>query len=200
MTNFDAQSIRCIAHMLLRLRNLILSVALIAAAVTSWLLRPLPEAEVADTEPAADDDGFYILDAIFNGLDTQGKVVYRLAATRIEGSESSDQLQFHDVEISYAQGAALPWQITAQTARRQGDQNTLELTHVVIESTSASPAETTRIEAEQLEFEPDLQLATSSGPVRFAIGNNRIDAVGLSVDLGNERITLESRVSGRVSP
>jgi LPS export ABC transporter protein LptC len=194
------ETIHCIERMLLRLRNLILSVALIAAAVASWLLRPPEETAGPIPVTAASERQFYILDAVFSGLDADGNVAYRLAAARIEGTEGSQQMRFHDVEINYAPNHAIPWQITAQTARRLADQNMLELTDVVIESTSASPEEATRIEAEMLELEPDLQVASSSGPVRFAIGNNRIDAVGVNVDLRSERIRLESRVSGRVAP
>lgn len=173
---------------------------LIAAAAASWLLLPAEEPASQSAGATASERGFYIRDAVFSGLDETGEVVYRLAAARIEGSEISEQMSFHEVEISYGQDQDIPWHITARSAHRQTDADLLELTGVVIESTADAPEDTTRIEAESLELEPNRQRASTSGPVSFVIGENRIDAVGLTADLRNERISLESRVSGRVSP
>jgi LPS export ABC transporter protein LptC len=182
-----------------RLRNLFLFIVLIVAAAATWLLRPAEDTENPSTGTGVSERGFYILEAIFSGLDETGKVVYRLAAARIEGSQSSEQMSFHEVEISYGQDQEIPWEITAQSARRRADGNIVELTGVIIESISDGSEQITRIEAETLELEPDRQLASTSGPVRFIIGDNRIDAVGLTADLRNEQISLESRVSGRVA-
>lgn len=183
-----------------RLRNLLLTVVLLAAAAATWLQRPADDSANAAAGAAGGQQGFYLLDAVFSGLDETGAVIYQLAATRIEGSENPDQLQFHDVEIRYGEDVAMPWQITAESAQRQPDGNTLVLTDVVIESIADGTAQNTRIEAATLELEPKRQLATTTGRVRFTIGDSRIDAVGLTADLRNERISLESDVSGRVTP
>lgn len=182
-----------------RLRNLLLTIVLVATAVATWLLRPgeAPADQTSATEAA--DRGFYILDAVFNGLDESGEVIYQLAATRIEGSDNTEQMSFHDVAISYGEDHDMPWQITAQSARTQADGTLLSLTGVVIESAADSAGSITRIEADTLELETERQVARTTGPVRFAINGNRIDAVGLSADLRNEQIILESKVSGRVA-
>lgn len=183
-----------------RIRNLLLAIVLLAAAGGTWLLRPPIIEDTPVTRTSSADRGFYILDAIFSGLDEHGELLYRLAAARIEGSEQTEQLRFHDVEIRYTQAQNVPWQITAAQASRRADTQTLELMQVVIESTDEAAARSVRIEADSLELETDNQLAHTSGAVRFAIGANRIDAVGLMADLHNEKITMESGVSGRVSP
>jgi LPS export ABC transporter protein LptC len=181
-------------------RNMLLTIALITAAAVTFVLRPAEETADGTGGPAASERGFYLLDAVFSGLDESGEVVYRLAAARIEGSDTPEEMSFLNVEISYGGDPDFPWQITADTARQRGEQETLELSGVVIESTGVQNEEVTRIEARTLEYEPDLQLASTTGPVSFSIGENKIDAVGLVADLRNERITLESGVSGRVSP
>ena len=86
-----------------RLRNSILSVLLIAAAIGTWLLRPNDMLDAQGSNVTASERGFYIRDAVFNGLDENGEVIYQLAATRIEGSESTEQMSFHDVAINYGQ-------------------------------------------------------------------------------------------------
>ena len=173
---------------------------LAAAAVTSWLLRP--DAPPPDTAPdtAGVRLGYYIDDAVFSGLDDEGRIIYRLAATRIEGFENSDLLNLDDVEIRYAAELDLPWRITARSARRHHDEDVLELTGVIIESTQEPPRERTRIEADDIRFEPQRQVASTSGPVRFAIGPSVVDAVGLTADLRAQFISLESGVHGRVAP
>ena len=181
-------------------RNLLLTILLIAAAAVTFVLRPAEETADGTDGPASSDRGFYLLDAVFSGLDESGEVVYRLAAARIGGSDTPEQMSFLDVEISYGGDPDFPWQITADAARQRGEQETLELSGVVIESMATQDQEPTRIEARSLEYEPDRQLASTNGPVSFTIGESRIDAVGLIADLRNEQITLESGVSGRVSP
>lgn len=183
-----------------RLRNLILSVLLIAAAIGTWLLRPAESPDAQASNLAGTERGFYIRDAVFNGLDENGEVIYRLAAMRIEGSERTEQMSFHDVAISYGEDLEVPWRITAQTAHTQADGKVLELTGVVIQSAPESTGQPTRIEADTLELEAERQLARTTGPVTFAIGGSRLDAVGLTADLRNEQINLESNVSGRVAP
>ena len=184
----------------LGVRNLLLSILLIAAAAGTFVLRPAEDALEDNTGTAGSERGFYLLDAVFSGLDESGEVVYRLAAARIEGSDSPEQMSFVDVEISYGDDPDFPWHISADSARQRADQATLELSGVVIESAADPNKKATRIQAQTLAYEPDRQLASTTGPVSLAIGENKIDAVGLIADLRNEEITLESGVSGRVSP
>ncbi len=183
-----------------RLRNLLLFGLLITAAGLSWLLRPAAESDELSAGPTGSERGFYMLDAVFSGLDETGEVVYRLAAARIEGSDSPERMSFHDVQITYGPEKEIPWHITAETAQRPTAEEKLELTGVIIESIADPPEEKTRIEAANLELVPAEQLATTNGPVRLSIGANRIDAVGLTADLRNESISLESGVSGRNTP
>lgn len=183
-----------------RLRNAVIFVLLAVSAAITWWLRPPGPPEDAITTTASAQRGYYMNEAVFAGLDEAGRVVYRLAAARIEGADDSSVLSLSDVEISYAQNLELPWLITAQSARSERDAEVLELYGVVIESTSDEPASRTRIEADDIQLDTDQQIARTSGPVRFAIGTNTIEAVGLTADLGGERIRLESGVYGRIAP
>jgi len=183
-----------------RLRNTVLFLLLGAAAFGSWLLRPAAPLRDAALDTSAPSLGYYINDAVFSGLDDDGRIIYRLVAARIEGFEDSTVLNLDDVEIRYAPELELPWRITATSARSGADQETLELAGVIIESTTENPDERTRIEAAALSLEPKRQLVSTPGPVRFAIGASRIDAVGLSADLRAERFSLESGVYGQVAP
>ena len=183
-----------------RLRNSLLLIALIAAALASALLQPDRGPPDTVTTAAGTQRGYYMNDATFSGLDDEGNIVYRLSAARIEGSDDSDLLDLRDVEIRYVEEQDVPWLISAQVARSQRDDDALELSGVVIETVAGDAREHTVIEADDLRFEPDRRLASTAGPVRFSVGGGRIEATGLSADLGNERFSLESGVSGRVAP
>ena len=139
-------------------------------------------------------------DAVFSGLDSEGKIVFQLVAARIEGSEDSSLLNLSDVEINYAEDLDVPWLITAASAVSARDQDFLELHDVVLQRTADSPNERARIEATDIRLEPDTQIARTSGPVRFAIGTSSIEAVGLTADLRAERFRLESGVNARIAP
>lgn len=183
-----------------RLRNIVLFLLLGAVAATSWLLRPLEPLPDSAAEVSDSALRYYINDAVFSGLDDDGRIIYRMAAARIEGFGDSRILNLDDVEIRYAPDLNVPWLITAATARSGGEQDFLELSGVIIESTTEQPEERTRIEADDLRLEPKQQFASTPGPVRFSIGASIIDAVGLTADLRAERISLESGVYGHVAP
>jgi len=183
-----------------QLKKSALFVVLLAAAAISWLMRPTIEPTDVVTRTTPTKRIYYMNDAVFSGLDEQGRIIYRVAASRIEGSEETDELDLSDVEIRYVPDLEVPWLIRARSARTDAQRKVLELTDVVIESTSDDPSQTTRIEASDMQLEPETRIASTPGPVRFAIGPSSINAVGLAADLRAETIVLESNVNARISP
>ena len=183
-----------------QIRKSALLVVLLAAAATSWLMRPTPEPAEVITRTADAKRVYYMTDAVFSGLDEQGRIIYRVAASRIEGTEEADELDLSDVEIRYVPDLDVPWLIKARSARTDAQRKVLDLTDVVIESTSDDPSQAARIEASDIQLEPERQLASTAGPVLFAIGPSTINAVGLVADLRAETFVLESNVNARVAP
>jgi lipopolysaccharide export system protein LptC len=162
-------------------------------AAGSWLASEKPVPIPPAPQAAESALGYYLKDAVFRGLDTEGHIVYRLAAARIDQARDSDILELAAVEITYRDEQDVPWIIRASRARSTADRSVIELEgDVTIES--SGPGEFTRIESSDLRLEPNNYFASTSGPVRFAYGNNRIYAVGLKAYLQDERIDLESEV------
>ena len=175
------------------IRNFLILLLLAVIAGGSWLFgrKPLPTAPAPEAAEAA--LGYYLKDAVFSGLDADGRVIYRLAAGRIEQAPDSDMLTLESVEISYRDERAVPWIIRAAHARSSEDRAIIELEgDVTIEN--SGPGQITRIESSDLRLEPGNYFASTSGPVRFAVGNTWIRAVGLKAYLRDERIDLESEV------
>ena len=174
-------------------RNILILFTLAVIAAASWLFgrKPAPSVPVRDAaQPAL---GYYLKDAVFRGLDTEGRVIYRLAAGRIEQAPDSDVLELEGVEISYRDSQELPWIIRASRARSTEDRAVIELEgDVTIKS--SDPGERALIESSDLRLEPGNYFASTNGPVRFAIGDTWIRAVGLKAYLKDERIDLESEV------
>jgi LPS export ABC transporter protein LptC len=183
-----------------QLKKSALFVVLLAAAATSWLMRPITEPTDVVARTTGTRRVYYMNDAVFSGLDEQGRIIYRVAASRIEGSEEADELDLRDVEIRYVPDLEVPWLIRARSARTDAQRKILELSDVVIESTSEDPGQTARIEAADMQLEPETRIASTPGPVHFAIGASSINAVGLVADLRAEKIVLESNVNARVTP
>lgn len=183
-----------------QLRKSVLFVILIAAAAASWLLRPPQEPLDVITSTAGVKRIYYMNDAVFSGLNERGEIIYRVAATRIEGSDDTDRLDLSNVEIRYVPDLNVPWLIRARSATTNADRKVLALSDVVIESTTDDPRQAARIEASDIQLEAESQLASTSGPVRFAVGASTINAVGLIADLRAETIILESNVNARISP
>jgi LPS export ABC transporter protein LptC len=181
-------------------RNIAWLVVLAASAFVTWYFGRGQDA--AETQSATESTalGYYLTEAVVIGTDTAGKVLYRIAAERVEQNPDTEQLAFHDVLIEYSDQNEIPWRISASSAVGSMHQDYLELEGgVSVESRPDEAGRSTRIEAGRLRLEPRAYSLSTSGPVRFLLGETWIDAVGLSANLKDEEIDLESDVHAQIS-
>jgi lipopolysaccharide export system protein LptC len=170
--------------------------AVIAAA--SWLWSQYEAMPTApERDPVSVPPGYYLSGAVLTGTDAEGRIQYRMRAGRAEERPASNTLEFSDVEIAYAPAQDIPWIVRATTATGPADLTQLELSGQVSLESSRPGRDPLRIETTQLQFQPEQLIARSDQPVQIAIGTRRINAVGMSVYLKEDRLQLESQVRGQ---
>lgn len=183
-------------------RNTVLAATFLAACTLvtwSWQ-RAVRDYETEAGEEDAEVAGYYLLNAGFVSPGPDGRPLYRLDAARMTHGVSSDLVEMDDVRIEYRQKEEADWLVTAPSGSARLDWRTLRLeggVRVTFESESEPPVVLT---TPVLDVDATTSQATTSSEVRLTQGPHIVDAVGMTVDLTEGLVKLESRVNGLFTP
>jgi LPS export ABC transporter protein LptC len=170
------------------LRNVVLALLLAGAAAASWYFSlPPPEPVAPAPAESGENLGYYLVDAVFRGTNPEGRLVYEISAGRIDEDPDSEYLSLDNVEISYFESEEIPWLATAAHASAPMNREFIDLEGSV-RLTSRDEGRATQIETEAMRLEPERYVATTAGPVRFAVNDNWLLADTLKADLRNDVI------------
>lgn len=183
-------------------RNVLLATLLVAAAAASWYFRR-PQTEPPPADGSAPPPlGFSLREARLVGTDDDGHLTYTVTAVQAVEAPDREGLLLDDVRVEYVPQAEIAWALTAERAAvpTSGTPLTLSGDVELRREPPAGGGPTTLISAQELVFHPTAFFAESAGPVRLAIGDDVLEAVGLEAHLKDDRLTLESQVHARFVP
>lgn len=137
-----------------------------------------------------------------------GSPLYTLTAARIEQQPETGRVQAHTIAMHYrppadgnATGAGQQWTLTAREGELPGDSSRIHLTgDVVVTGRFPDSAADAQIRTQALDYDTVSQDLGTELPVSISWGNQRITARGLSANLKQDKLRLESAVHGRFSP
>jgi lipopolysaccharide export system protein LptC len=185
--------------MTLNYKNLLLIVVLTAIAVASWYWSQ----DIA--QPAAGSDssssgtlGYYLRDAQIAVIDAGGSVLYEITAESVEERPDENRALLRRVAVRYNPAAEVPWIVRAEAGEIPDEQTYIDLTGgVELRSVPGSSRQATIIESEILRLTPEEYLATTDAAVSVLLGEERLDAVGMTADLKGDYLELNSNVYGQ---
>lgn len=147
------------------------------------------------------DFGFFAQDVRLTQTDDDGQALYRLDADRVEQDPGSGTVTARHLTLRYAAHDAQAWTVTARSARLPGGSSLLHLQDDVritgLPGGSSVPA---RIETQGLDYDTRSQDLRTRDDIHVEWGRQRIDARGLSANLKQGQLTLESKVHARLVP
>ena len=183
------------------LRNTGSFLLLLAAAAASWYLASSLEQAAPPREPAEPvERGFYLKGARILGTGETGELVYEIEADYAE-QRSDNRIAFDNVRIKYSPKSEVPWSLSADQAMITGNQEVLTLSgHVLAVSAEGFSGNVTEIRTDWLELEPEGYRAYTDRRVQIRIGERSLTATGMEALLRENRLTLESNVSGKFLP
>ncbi len=186
---------------MLTARNTASIVLLAAAAAGSWYVATSLSREPSPEQPeSALQTGYYLRSARILGTGEQGELLYEIEAEYAE-QQPDNSIEFDDVRIRYSPAAAVPWTVTADSARVSDNQRHLVLQgHVLAVSTDGFSGEATEIRTDWLELEPEVYRAATDRRVQIRIGSRSLTATGMVALLQDDRLELKSNVSGKFVP
>jgi LPS export ABC transporter protein LptC len=180
-----------------------LTVAILgAAALGAWSWQQTLQVEKDRDEAAsADVAGFYMRAASFVAPGPDGQPLYRLIASEMTHVVDSELIEMLDVRVEYSQETGAPWVVTAPRGKVRLDWETLRLDGGVTVMVHAQDREQPIVlVTPDVLLEAVAQRASTASEVRFTSGTDFLNAVGMSVDLKDGFVRLESGVNGRFTP
>lgn len=181
-------------------RNVAIAIVLLAAIILTLILvqrRQPPEPPPTAATPA----GYYLRDAVVEGVDADGLRLYTLKAVEIVQQPASRGVSMQTVDLEYLADGAQPWRLRADAGSIPEPGDRIELHgNVSIEETLFVGPEKTIVTTPELDVDVRAHLATSDREVRIERGNYVITAVGLRADLKDQKLQLQSEVHGRFLP
>jgi len=184
------------------IRNTLALGALVAAAVGSWYWSQDAARSAAEGDPGSTASlGYYLHDAQIAVIDSGGSVLYEIIAESVEERPDENRALLRRVAVQYNPAAEVPWLIRAEAGEIPNEQRYIDLTGgVELRSMPGSSRQATIIESENLRLTPDEYLATTDAAVSVLFGEERLDAVGMNVDLKGDYLELNSNVHGQFTP
>ncbi|MEJ2515140.1 MAG: LPS export ABC transporter periplasmic protein LptC [Gammaproteobacteria bacterium] len=170
-----------------------------AAAGAYWLNQQLRGPDEAPAERPA-RAGYYMTEAEITRPGEGGLPQYRLLAEEVRQDEMTGPTRLADVRVEYGIYTPSPWLLTAPEGAVSPDLAELVLSGGVVISGEVEGEGDTRIETPRLTVDTATHVASTSAPVRLAVGDDWLTATGMVVYLMEERLRLQSSVHGRFEP
>lgn len=186
----------------MRLRWLVAGVLLLAVCVAYFLGRagttPGNRPEAAARQ---NDYGYVALDARVVQTDDTGQVLYTLDAAQVAQDPGSGELAANTLTLHYGLNGLQPWTLGARSGRLPSGSTRVHLEGDV--QARGKPAHTeqfVQINTQQVDFDMAAQELTTHQPVTVNWGGQQLAGRGLSANLKQGQLRLESSVHGRFSP
>jgi LPS export ABC transporter protein LptC len=153
-------------------------------------------------QPASSGDfGFIAQDARVIQTADDGKPLYRLDAARVEQDPASGNVTAQGLTLRYATDDSRNWTLTARNAQLPGGSSLLHLQgDVLITGLPVRSTIPARIETQRLDYDTRSQDVHTREDIRIDWGRQRIDARGLTANLKQGQLALESKVHARFLP
>lgn len=164
--------------------------------------------EPTSREDAEPDMGYVADEARVIQTSPDGSPLYTLTAARIERQPESGRVQAQTITMRYrarlegdATGIGQLWTLTAREGELPGNSNRIHLTgDVLVSGRLPDSAAEAQIRTQALDYDTATQDLTTKLPVSVNWGKQRLTARGLSANLKQESLRLESAVHGRFYP
>ncbi len=174
---------------------------LTAAALYSWYLSRTDRDDATDRRQVETEHfGYYLRSARILGTGPDGTLLYEIEAVRAE-QQADNRIEFSEVRINYSPESDVPWAIVADTATIFPDEARVLLAgHVRATSDEGFSGDETEIRTQVLQLDPQNYVAETDARVQIRIGSRSLTATGMLASLNENRLELQSNVSGRFIP
>jgi LPS export ABC transporter protein LptC len=176
------------------------ALAALLALIVGMVLLTAPQPESAARPagaPPLHDPGYSALQARLVQTGADGLPVYTLDAARIQQLPDRELVELQQVQLGFRDAEGNQW--TARSARGELAQGSgvVQLDgDVHVTGTLPGTGEPTEITSEHLAFDTNAQVVTTQAPVTILMSGRELEARGLTANLKERHVHLESAVHG----
>ncbi len=152
----------------------------------------------ATTGPPAEAPGYAARDAQVVETGEDGRPLYTLNAEQVRQHPDDNRIQLDAPRLVYIASDGTPWHAQARSGQIRDDGVLVELFGDV--HLNGQPAGTTSaavVDTSILSFDTHAEVASTHAPVTSDWNGQKLSGVGLTVNLNDGSLKLESRVHGR---
>jgi lipopolysaccharide export system protein LptC len=176
--------------------------AVAALVISTWILsspshRPLAP---SDAKPS-DLPGYYLKHAILTDYDEAGAPSTRIEAERIDQIAHGNEVELYNVRVNYDAPGGQAWVLIGDTAHVQPGGKVIDVSgNVRLQGENPGTPGTAVVRTDLLSYNVSEGTASTKSDVRIDYGGHILTARGLSANLKERTMRLESKVNGRFLP
>jgi lipopolysaccharide export system protein LptC len=149
----------------------------------------------------ADLPGYYLKNAILTDYDAEGAPSIRIEAERIDQIAHGNEVALYNVRVNYDSPSGQNWVLVGDTAHVQPGGKIIDVAgNVRLQGENPGTEGTAVIRTDVLSYNVPESTATTKSDVRIDYGGHILTARGLSANLKERTMRLESKVNGRFIP
>lgn len=143
------------------------------------------------------NEGYSAQDARLVETGADGLPLYTLNAATIRQLPNEDQVRLTQVQMSFRDAAGNPWTATADRGELEQASEQVQLSgNVHVAGTIAGAAGDAQIFTAALAVDVRTDIVSTKDPVQMLWSGRRLNSTGLTADLKDHRVELESGVHG----
>ena len=187
------------AHLL---KPLLWLVMLAATATFTWWLQHLVEPVATPTERALRHDADYTMETFtVTEMDAAGETHYRLQAESMEHYADDGSARLVKPQVRFFSRERVPWTLAAEEGTVSANNSEIHLNGaVVIERPASATQAPLRLTTSNVLIHPHDEVAETREHVMLQDPLNTTRAMGMRVQMNDERVQLLSQVQGRYAP
>jgi LPS export ABC transporter protein LptC len=176
--------------------------AVLALGITTWNLSSSVRRPHAPTDAKqADLPGYYLKNAVLTDYDLNGNPSIRIEAERIDQIAHGNEVALYNVRVNYEGDGGQTWVMVGDVAHVQPGGKIIDVSgNVRLQGESTGTEGTAVIRTDTLTYDVPDSIATTKDDVRIEYGGHTLTARGLTANLKERTMRLESKVNGRFHP
>jgi LPS export ABC transporter protein LptC len=176
--------------------------AVVALIISTWIVSsPARRAQTQTDSRQADLPGYYLRNAVLTDYDLAGAPGIRIEAERIDQIGHGNEVALYNIRVLYQAPNGQAWVMVGDVAHVQPDGKVVDVTgNVRLQGEPTGREATAVVHTDTLSYDVASAVASTKSDVRIDFEQHSLTAHGMTANLKERTMRLESKVNGRFHP
>jgi LPS export ABC transporter protein LptC len=176
--------------------------AVMALVISTWYLSsPAHRPQTQIDAKQADLPGYYLKNAVLTDYDLTGNPSIRIEAERIDQIDHGSEVALYNVRVNYQTPGGQTWVLVGDVAHVQPGGKVVDVAgNVRLQGDATGREGAAVVHTDNLRYDIPDAVASTKSDVRIDFGGHTLTARGMTANLKERTMRLESRVNGRFQP